>query len=106
MCIRDREAGFAHVAHGGSFVLISVVQDRISFSDPEFHKREMRLIASRNATAEDFDTVIAALRSGELRYQALLSERIALTDLPRRLPELAEDRGALIKAIVTIGATS
>ncbi len=100
------EAGFAHVGHGGSYVLISVVQDRISFSDPEFHKREARLIGSRNATAEDFDTVMAALRSGAVRSDALLSERIALADLPRRLPELAADRGHLIKAIVMLEGAS
>ena len=98
------EAGFAHVGHGGSYVLISVVQDRISFADPEFHKREMRLIGSRNATAEDFETVMAALRSGAVDAKALLSERIALADLPARLPELAADRGRLIKAIVTLEA--
>lgn len=98
------QAGFAHVGHGGSYVLISVVQDRISFSDPEFHKREMRLIGSRNATAEDFETVMTALRSGAVRAEALQSERIALVDLPARLPELAADRGRLIKAIVMMEA--
>lgn len=96
------EAGFAHVGHGGSYVLISVVQDRISFSDPEFHKREARLIGSRNATAEDFATVMAAMRAGVLQAEALLSERIALADLPTRLPELAADRGRLIKAVVVM----
>ncbi|MBE2276683.1 MAG: zinc-binding alcohol dehydrogenase family protein [Rhodobacteraceae bacterium] len=98
------EAGFAHIGHGGSYVLISVVQDRISFADPEFHKREARLIGSRNATAEDFEVVMDALRSGAVRAEALLSERIALSDLPARLPELAADRGRLIKAIVTLEA--
>jgi 2-desacetyl-2-hydroxyethyl bacteriochlorophyllide A dehydrogenase len=98
------EAGFAHVAHGGSYVLISVVHDRISFSDPEFHKREARLIGSRNATAEDFETVIAALRCGDIRADQLLSERIQLGDLPVRLPELAGDRGRLIKAVVMLEA--
>ncbi|MBP6736174.1 MAG: dehydrogenase, partial [Rhodobacteraceae bacterium] len=93
---------FAHVGHGGSYVLISVVQDRISFADPEFHKREARLIGSRNATAEDFETVMAALRAGTVQAAALLSERIALADLPARLPELAADRGRLIKAIVVM----
>lgn len=96
------EAGFAHVGHGGSYVLISVVQDRISFSDPEFHKRETRLIGSRNATEEDFATVMGALRTGVVRAEALLSERIALADLPTRLPELAADRGQLIKAVVVM----
>jgi 2-desacetyl-2-hydroxyethyl bacteriochlorophyllide A dehydrogenase len=98
------EAGFSHVAHGGSYVLISVVHDRISFSDPEFHKREARLIGSRNATAEDFETVMAALRSGSIRADELLSERIELNDLPVRLPELAADRGRLIKAVVMLEA--
>jgi 2-desacetyl-2-hydroxyethyl bacteriochlorophyllide A dehydrogenase len=96
------EAGFAHVGHGGSYVLISVVQDRISFSDPEFHKRETRLIGSRNATEEDFATVMDALRTGVVRAEALLSERVALADLPTRLPELAADRGQLIKAVVVM----
>lgn len=96
------QAGFAHVGHGGSYVLISVVQDSITFADPEFHKREMRLIGSRNATAEDFETVMAALRSGTVLAEALLSERIALADLPTRLPELAADRGRLIKAVVVM----
>lgn len=98
------EAGFAHVAHGGSYVLISVVNDRIGFSDPEFHKREARLIGSRNATAEDFESVMSALRSGEINAEALLSERIALAELPVRLPELAADRGRLIKAVVMLEA--
>lgn len=98
------EAGFAHVAHGGTYVLVSVVHGNITFSDPEFHKREMRLIGSRNATAEDFDTVMQALRSGVVSSKALLSERIALADLPARLPELAADRGRLIKAIVMMEA--
>jgi len=98
------EAGFADVAHGGGYVLISVVQDRIGFADPEFHKREMRLIGSRNATAEDFETVMAAFASGAVRPEALLSERIALADLPARLPQLAADRGRLIKAVVMLGA--
>jgi 2-desacetyl-2-hydroxyethyl bacteriochlorophyllide A dehydrogenase len=97
------QAGFAHVAHGGSYVLISVVPDTITFSDPEFHKREMRLIGARNATAEDFETVMAAFASGAIRAEALMSERIALADLPRRMPELAADRSRLIKVIVTMG---
>lgn len=99
---RAIEAGFANVAHGGTYVLISVVTGDITFSDPEFHKREMRLIGSRNATDEDFRTVIEALKSGKIDAEALLSELVPLADLPLRLPELAADRERLIKAIVVL----
>jgi hypothetical protein len=38
-----------------------LVQDHIRFFDPELHRREISILASRNATAADFDAVIAAL---------------------------------------------
>lgn len=95
--------GFAHVAHGGTCVLVSVVKGDISFSDAEFHKREMRLIGSRNAVEEDFRAVMAALTSGQIDSAKLVSEVVALTDLPRRLPELVLQRETLIKALVDIG---
>lgn len=96
------QAGFAHVAHGGSYVLVSVVKGDITFSDPEFHKREMRLIGSRNALAEDFRHVMDALKTGAIDGDALISTVIPLADLPARLPELAADRSGLIKALVAL----
>ena len=50
-------AGLNYVAHGGTYVLVSVVRDAICFPDPEFHKRETSLLGSRNATPEDFAKV-------------------------------------------------
>ena len=97
------EAGFAHVAHGGTYVLVSVVKDDITFTDSEFHKREMRLIGSRNALAQDFRHVMDALGDGRIDSAKLVSTILTLDELPRRMPELAHDREGLIKAIVAIG---
>lgn len=94
------QAGFAHVAHGGTYVLVSVVKEDITFSDPEFHKREMRLIASRNALRADFETVMAALRGGVVDSDRLASEVLALGDLPARFPALVANREQVIKVIV------
>jgi 2-desacetyl-2-hydroxyethyl bacteriochlorophyllide A dehydrogenase len=94
------EAGFAHVAHGGTYVLVSVVKDKITFSDPEFHKREMRLIGSRNALKADFETVMAALRDGRIDAAKLESEVLRLDALPTRFSELVANRDSIIKVIV------
>lgn len=99
---RAIEAGFAHVAHGGTYVLVSVVKGDLRFSDAEFHKREMRLIGSRNATAEDFQAVMDALRGGAIDADRLASEVLPLGDLPDRFPALVADREALIKVIVQV----
>ena len=48
------EASFGKVAHGGTLVFVGVAPDTITFADAEFHKRETTLMASRNATLEDF----------------------------------------------------
>jgi 2-desacetyl-2-hydroxyethyl bacteriochlorophyllide A dehydrogenase len=95
------EAGFPLLAHGGSAVLVSVVKDDITFSDSEFHKREARIIGSRNALREDFFRVMEAIRSGDIPTDAILSEKLALADLPDRFPDLVRDREHLVKVLVT-----
>jgi len=94
------ERGFHFIAHGGRYVLISIVQARIAFSDPEFHKREATLLSSRNATVQDFDTVIDAMRAGQVPDQALATHRIPLTDVPRDFARLLDPAEGVIKAIV------
>lgn len=96
------EAGFPAVAHGGTYVLVSVVKDNITFSDPEFHKREMRLIGSRNALKEDFDWVMSAFRNDLIDAEALCSSVISLEELASSFNDLAADRADLIKVIVQL----
>lgn len=95
------EAGFAWVAHGGTYVLISIVDADIRFNDPEFHRRETTLMGSRNATTEDFEAVIAAMRAGDVPLAALKTHSARLADLPEALPTWMEPGSGVIKAIVT-----
>jgi threonine dehydrogenase-like Zn-dependent dehydrogenase len=92
--------GFEFIAHGGKYVLISVVKDVISFSDPEFHKREATLLGSRNATLEDFDTVLDAMRAGQIPDQALNTHRLQLSSLPTEFSKLLDPSAGVVKAIV------
>ncbi|AQZ53502.1 zinc-binding alcohol dehydrogenase family protein [Martelella mediterranea] len=97
---RAIEAGFPLLAHGSTYVLVSVVKDDITFNDAEFHKRETRIIGSRNALKADFMRVMEAIRSGKIDTDALLSAELPLADLPERFAALASDRSGLIKAVV------
>jgi 2-desacetyl-2-hydroxyethyl bacteriochlorophyllide A dehydrogenase len=99
---RAMEKGFSYVAHGGSYVLVSVVKQDITFPDPEFHKREMRLIGSRNATNEDFRAVIAAIEQGRIPTDAIKTHAFPLADAPQQIPELISDQGSVLKAIVIL----
>lgn len=94
------ERGFGFVGHGGTYVLVSIVSASISFSDPEFHKRETTLLGSRNATPEDFDAVMAAMRAGLVPTAALNTHRVALADVPERFAALLDPAEGVVKAVV------
>ena len=63
----------------------------------------MTILASRNATAADFERVIAAVRGGRVRPTEWLTHRVALGDLPSRFDDIRADP-TLVKAIVDVDA--
>jgi len=97
---RAMERGFRFIAHGGRYVLVSVVRDNITFSDPEFHKRETTLLGSRNATMEDFETVLGAMRAGSIPHAALNTHRLPLARVPSEFASLLDPAQRVVKAIV------
>ena len=99
---RAMEKGFDHVAHGGRYVLVSVVKDAISFMDPDFHRKELTLLGSRNATSADFEQVIAAIRDGSAPVDRLITHRTDLDGAAHEISRWAKDKGGLIKAIVEL----
>jgi 2-desacetyl-2-hydroxyethyl bacteriochlorophyllide A dehydrogenase len=94
------ERGFRFVAHGGRYVFVSIVKDSISFSDPEFHKRETTLLGSRNATMEDFRAVMDAMKANRIPWQALNTHRMRLADMPGKFAQLLDPAEQVVKAIV------
>jgi 2-desacetyl-2-hydroxyethyl bacteriochlorophyllide A dehydrogenase len=96
------QRGFDFVAAGGRYVLVSVVKEEITFSDPDFHRRELTLYGSRNATNEDFSCVIAAIQSGDVPLERIITHRTSLADAVHNLPIWAHEKTGLIKAIIEI----
>jgi 2-desacetyl-2-hydroxyethyl bacteriochlorophyllide A dehydrogenase len=99
---RAMEASFAHVGHGGILVFVGVLQTDITFSDAEFHKREMTLLASRNAVKADFETVIAAIAKGIVPMDALNTHRVALDELPEAMPDWLASGQLPVKAVLSV----
>jgi 2-desacetyl-2-hydroxyethyl bacteriochlorophyllide A dehydrogenase len=99
---KSMEGGFDFVAHGGTYVLVSVVRDAISFDDPKFHAREISLLGSRNATGDDFVEVFRAMREGLVPTDALATHRASLEQSPARFPEWIKPETGVIKALIEI----
>lgn len=96
------ERGFGFLAHGARYVLLSVVKGTITFSDPEFHKREATLLASRNALPPDFAEVVRQMQAGRIPTAALNTHRGALADAPALLPDWSRPEAGVVKAILDV----
>lgn len=96
------ELGFSFVAHGGRYVLVSVVKETITFADPDFHRKEMTLLGSRNSTDDDFRRVIAAIRNGDVPVNRLITHRTNLANAARQIPVWAKQKSGLIKAVIEV----
>ena len=95
-------AGFLYVAHGGAYVLVSIVLGDISFADPEFHKRETTLLGSRNATRADFDEVFRMLRAGKIPTARLNTHRASLEEAPAAFAHWLQPSSRVVKALIEI----
>jgi len=96
------EAGFDFVAHGGRYVLVSVIKDSITFMDPDFHRKEMTLLGSRNATNQDFERVISAIRDGDVPVDRLITHRTDMAGAVHDIPRWATQKSGLVKALVEL----
>lgn len=92
----------SYCRNGGALTLIGVVKGTLSWEDPEIHRRELTIRASRNATREDFDHVMASIRNGSVPTDKLATHSTSLDDVPVNLPKWAHERNGLIKAIITV----
>lgn len=91
----------SYLGHGGKLVFVGVSPGEIQFDDPEFHKRETTLIASRNALPGDFARVIGAMKRGDIKASDLQTHSVIGEEMPVRLPELIAEADHVLKAVAS-----
>ena len=90
---------FLHAEHGGRVVFVGLFIGDLQFDDPNFHRRELTLLASRAALSHTFTDVIAAIRSGSVNPRPMITHRLAFADLEQEFPKLYQQTG-LVKAVI------
>lgn len=87
-------------APGGRVVFVSLVQADISFNDPEFHRRELTLLATRNSRPEDFQRIIALVEAGKIDTRPWITHRASCDAMIERFPSWLAPETGVIKAMV------
>lgn len=96
------ETAFEYVGHGGRLVLVSIVKGKISFEDPLLHARELTVMSSRNATHQDFNDVMNALRKKRIDINPFVTHRCDFGQLADHFEDWSEPCSRVIKGMVTI----
>lgn len=94
------EGAFSYMAHGGRYVLVGIQKSHLSFSHPEFHKREATLMSSRNATLKDFNFVIDCLQKGKINLQKYITHYLPFSTIESDFESLRNANTDVLKAVI------
>jgi 2-desacetyl-2-hydroxyethyl bacteriochlorophyllide A dehydrogenase len=100
--VHSMTQAYNYVAHGGKLIYVGLVKNDITFSDPDFHKKELTLMGSRNATREDFVYVLDAMRSGTLDMENYITHRCGFDQMIGRFDSWLRPESKVIKALVEL----
>lgn len=98
---RSMTAAFRYITHGGKLIFVGLYPGEITFSDPDFHKRETTLLSSRNATREDFERVMQSLEAGQILTEPWIEHRFTPESLVESFPKLLNPDAGVLKPMVT-----
>ncbi|ADE53940.1 zinc-binding alcohol dehydrogenase family protein [Coraliomargarita akajimensis] len=90
---------FNFAEHGGRVVFVGLFIGDLQFDDPNFHRRELTLYASRAALSSTFGKVIEMIETGVIDPLPLITHRLQFETLDQQLPTIHEQVG-LVKAMI------
>ncbi|MEZ5403756.1 MAG: zinc-binding alcohol dehydrogenase family protein [Bryobacteraceae bacterium] len=91
---------FRFLANGGKLVYVGLFVGDVTFHDPEFHRREVTLLSSRNAVSAEHRRILALMEEGRIEITPWVSDRVAIDAMPARFPAWLDPAAGVVKAVV------
>jgi alcohol dehydrogenase len=94
---------FQFAAFTGRVVYVGITTQELKFAHaPVFHRRELTLLASRNALPEDFGEIIGLIGEGKIDTDAWITHRLAFDDVPTGFARFTDPKLGAIKVIIDL----
>jgi 2-desacetyl-2-hydroxyethyl bacteriochlorophyllide A dehydrogenase len=91
-------------AFAGKLIYVGITQQELSFPHaPLLHRRELSILASRNALAKDFTRIIDLIRSKQIDTQPWITHRAPFESFIEQFPLWMQPTSGVIKAVVDLG---
>ncbi|MEA3208682.1 MAG: hypothetical protein QOE70_1739 [Chthoniobacter sp.] len=90
-------------AYGGRVVYVGITQQNLEFPHAPFlHRRELTILASRNALSRDFTRIIKLIEEGTIDTQPWITHHATFEEVPAVFPTWLKPETGVIKAVVRI----
>ena len=94
------------VGFTGKLIYVGIVPDEIAVPDPLFHRREMTLLATRNALPADFPRIIDWIRQGRINTDPWISHRVGFDQVIAEFDRLSRPETGVIKAMIDLSGAN
>lgn len=90
-------------AFGGRLVYVGITQQELVFPHaPVMHRRQLTLLASRNALSGDFARIIRLIEDGVIDTRPWITHRAGFAELIAEFPTWLKPESGVIKAVVAM----
>lgn len=90
-------------AFAGRLVYVGITQAELSFPHaPALHRRELTILASRNALPGDFTRIISLIETGQIDTRPWITHRAPFADVIKVFPDWLKPETGVIKAVVSL----
>lgn len=91
-----------YVGFTGRLVFVGITTAEVSFGHPLMHRRELTLLASRNALPQDFGRIIKLIEDGKIDTRPWITHRSSFNELIARFPSYTKPETGVIKAMMSV----
>ena len=95
-------SAFEYPSHGGQLIFVGLFPGDIAFNDPNFHRRELTVLASRNARPENFTRIIDLVEAGRIDTAPWITHRAPFVDVVAEFPRWTKPETGVIKVMIEV----
>jgi 2-desacetyl-2-hydroxyethyl bacteriochlorophyllide A dehydrogenase len=85
---------------GGKLIFVGLINDHVSLFDPDLHRKEATILASRNSTPSEHHRVLDLMERGEVDVTAWPMECAHRRVMHERFPAWLHREAGIVKAVV------
>jgi alcohol dehydrogenase len=96
-------AALSYCGFTGRLVYVGITQQEVAFPHaPVMHRRELTLLASRNALPPDFTRIIKLIEDGRIDTRPWITHHAGFNEVAEIFPSWIKPETGVIKAVVTV----